>query len=162
MYSTRRSINIISVLSLTALLSLLCPPSMAVDDPIVTTKVNGSFNETLHNVRMAIIGRSINIAHVLPASSMLHRTGPNFGYQQDVYAHAQTLEFCSARISHMLARANPDNIVLCPFTISVYQLTTEPNEVRISYRIPTGRPGSEKAVAEVVKLIESILEDAMW
>jgi hypothetical protein len=62
----------------------------------------------------------------------------------------------------MLARANPDNIVLCPFTISVYQLTTEPNEVRISYRIPTGRPGSEEAVAEVVKLIESILEDSMW
>jgi hypothetical protein len=153
MSNTCRSITIVSFLSITALLSMSSPAVMAVDNPIVTTKVNDYFNEILHTVRMAIIGRSINIAHVLPASRMLHRTGPDLGYQQDVYADAETLKFCSARISHMLAKANPDNIVLCPFTISVYQLTTEPNEVRISYRVPTGRPGSEEAVAEIVKLI---------
>jgi uncharacterized protein (DUF302 family) len=162
MSKTCRNMTIITFLSIAALLSLPGKAAMALDDPIVTTKANGDFNEILHNVRMAILGRSINIAHVLPASRMLHRTGPDLGYQRDVYADAETLEFCSARISHMLAKANPDNIVLCPFTISVYQLTTEPDEVRISYRVPAGRPGSEKAVAEVVKLIEGIIKDAMW
>ncbi len=38
----------------------------------------------------------------------------------------------------------------------------EPGLVRLSYRIPTSRPGTEKIVEEVVELIESIIEDATW
>lgn len=162
MLITRNKRAIILFLSLIALSPIACPPGAAAEDPIVTRKVEGNFTEVLHNVRMAIIGKGINIAHVLPASAMLHRTGRDFGYEQDVYAEAKTIEFCSARISHLLARADPDNIVLCPFTISVYVLTAEPGQVRISYRIPTGRPGSEETAGEVVALIESILEDATW
>ena len=154
--------DLITFLSLFVLLLLPGWPCVAAEDPIVTIKVEGKFAEVLHNVRMAIIGKGINIAHILPASTMLNRTGPEFGYRTPIYADAQTIEFCSARISHLLARANPDNIVLCPFTISVYVLTAEPNQVRISYRIPTGKPGSEDAVGQVVSLIKSILEDAMW
>jgi uncharacterized protein (DUF302 family) len=160
---SRSSIKaVVACLSLIAMLSLPVRPVAAAEDPIVTIKVEGKFSEVLHNVRMAIIGKGINIAHTLPASAMLNRTGPDFGYRSEVYADAKTIEFCSARISHALARANPDNIVLCPFTISVYVLTAEPDQVRISYRIPTGKPGSEEAVGEVVALIESIIDDAMW
>ncbi len=131
-------------------------------DPIVTRKVEGEFKEVSASVRAAIVGKGINIAHELPASEMLHRTGPDFGYQNRVYGEAQTYEFCSARISHKLARAHPDNIVLCPFTISVYSVSDEPGVVRLSYRIPSGRPGSEAVIKEVVALIESIIEDASW
>ena len=134
----------------------------ASEDPIVTRKIEGSFQEVSSNVRMAIIGKGINIAHVLPASQMLHRTGPDFGYESAVYGDAETYEFCSARISHKLSRANPDNIVLCPFTISVYTIKDEPGMVRLTYRIPTGRPGTEEIVKEIVALIESIIEDATW
>lgn len=134
----------------------------AAEDPIVTRKIEGKFQEVSSNVRMAIIGKGINIAHVLPASQMLHRTGPDFGYEKAVYGDAETYEFCSARISHKLSRANPDNIVLCPFTISVYTIKDEPGMVRLTYRIPTGRPGTEEIVKEIVALIESIIEDATW
>ena len=146
------------------LISILLIPCLAeaAEDPIVTTIVEGEFRDVVRNVRAAIIGKGINIAHTLPASDMLRRTGPAFGYPTDVYADAEIFEFCSARISHKLARRHPDNIVLCPFTISVYTLASEPGKVRLSYRIPTGRPGTEPEIEEIVALIESILEDASW
>lgn len=143
-------------------LSLPTTAATAADDPVVTTKVKGDFHDVANNIRMAITGKGINIAHELPASEMLNRTGPAYGYQTNTYDRARTFEFCSARISHKLARQNPDNIVLCPFTISVYTLTSEPGFVRLSYRKPTGRPGSEAIVEEVIELISSIIEDATW
>ena len=144
------------------LLIIFANPLCASEDPIVTHNIEGSFQEISSNVRAVIIGKGINIAHVLPASQMLHRTESAFGYESGVYVDAEIYEFCSARISHMLSRAHPDNIVLCPFTISVYTVKDEPGMVRLTYRIPTGRPGPEKIVEEVVELIESIIEDATW
>ncbi len=144
------------------LLSVYCQSSLANEGPIVTTKVEGSFIEVSNSVRSAILGKGINIAHILPASDMLHRTGPAFGYTEPVYLEALTYEFCSASISHKLARANSENIVLCPFTISVYVLREDPINVRISYRIPQSRPGSETAINEVIALLKSIVEDATW
>jgi uncharacterized protein (DUF302 family) len=134
----------------------------ATEDNIVTTRVEGDFVDVSANVRAAIIGKGINIANTLPASEMLHRTGPAFGYKNDVYPDAITYEFCSASISHKLARTHPDNIVLCPFTISVYVVSDEPDFVRMSYRIPTGKPGTEAIIKEIVDLIQSIIDDATW
>ena len=94
----------------------------AAEDPIVTTKIKGDFHEVASNIRMAITGKGINIAHTLPASDMLTRTGRDYGYKDDTYSDARIYEFCSAAISHKLSRHHPDNIVLCPFTISVYSL----------------------------------------
>ena len=136
--------------------------STAAEDPIVTTKVAGDFHDVSHNIRMAITGKGINIAHTLPASDMLTRTGRDYGYKDDTYSDARIYEFCSAAISHKLSRHHPDNIVLCPFTISVYSLVREPGQVYLSYRKPTGRPGSEEIVNEVIELITSIIEDATW
>lgn len=150
------------LVALFVLFSLFTATATAADDPVVTTKVKGEFHDVSSNIRMAITGKGINIAHELPASEMLNRTGPAYGYQTNTYDRARTFEFCSARISHKLARQNPDNIVLCPFTISVYTLTSEPGFVRLSYRKPTGRPGSEAIVEEVIELISSIIEDATW
>lgn len=142
--------------------TLIAPLAAAAEDPVVTTKVEGDFHDVANSVRMAIIGKGINIAHELPASEMLNRTGPAYGYTSNTYTRARTFEFCSAEISHKLARQHPDNIVLCPFTISVYTLSSDPKFVRLSYRKPSGRPGSEAIVEEVIGLISSIIEDATW
>lgn len=135
----------------------------AADDNIVTVKVEGNFMDVTANVRAAIIGKGINISNVLHASRMLNRTGPAFGYKNNVYLDAETYEFCSASISHKLARVHPDNIVLCPFTISVYVVSNEPGFVRLSYRIPSGgKPGTDEIAKEIVELLQSIVEDATW
>jgi len=132
------------------------------DDAIVTVKVEGGFADVSANVRSAIIGKGINISNILHASDMLNRTGRDFGYQDNVYVDAETYEFCSAGLSHKLARINPDNIVMCPFTISVYVVSNEPGFVRLSYRVPTGKPGTEAIVEEIAALIQSIIEEATW
>ena len=152
---------VLAAIAVAATLAVSAPVG-ASDDPIVTTVIEGNFADVTESIRAAIVGKGINIAHELPASEMLHRTGEAFGYQDKVYADARTFEFCSAGISHKLARVNPDNIVLCPFTISVYVLVAEPGMVRVSYRTPTGRPGSQEVVSEVIELVQSIVEDASW
>jgi len=143
-------------------LGVYTTPVLADTQSIVTTKVKGVFHDISENIRMAIIGKGINISHVLPASQMLNRTGTVFGYKSNVYINAETYEFCSARISQKLSRLDPDNIVLCPFTISVYVIKEEPDIVRISYRIPTGRVGTEDLIKEIVALISGIIDDATW
>ncbi|MEN8108348.1 MAG: DUF302 domain-containing protein [Pseudomonadota bacterium] len=134
----------------------------AADGPVKTVKIEGDFRDTLRSVKFAIHGKGINIAHTLPASNMLNRTARDFGIEKNVFLQAETVEFCSARISHQLAQANYENILLCPFTISVYVLTTDPGHVYLSYRRPFTLPddASQAAVEEVVQLIESVISEA--
>ena len=149
---------IVSTLLSTFLLAL--STSLYAGPMVVTHQSEESFEDVSSNIRDSIEGKGINVAHVLPAGEMLHRTGPTFDYKNDVYKQAQTFEFCSAAISHKLARQDPENIVLCPFTVSVYTLTSNPDVVNLSYRVPVGKPGSEAVVQEVVDLIESVIEES--
>lgn len=153
-------LSFIRILSLITL--LITNTAIAAGDSVVTRKIEGDYHDMTSTVRAAILGKGINIAHVLPASQMLRRTASPFGYTADVYENAETYEFCSAELSQKLSRADPDNIVMCPFTISVYVLTEEPGFVRLSYRVPGGKPGTEEIVKEIVELLESILDDATW
>jgi uncharacterized protein (DUF302 family) len=138
------------------------PGGSADEHPVKTVRVSGDFKDIRDSVRQAIEGKGINIAHTLPAGDMLNRTGKDFGIAVNTFIQAETVEFCSARISHRLVQANPENILLCPFTISIYVLTTDPENVRLSYRRPFTLPddNSQAAVQEVVQLIEGVISEA--
>ena len=94
---------------LACLLLLLPLTAQASELPVKTVKAEGEFADVLDSVKGAIEGKGINIAHTLPASDMLNRTGEAFGITENVFISAETVEFCSARISHQLARANHEN-----------------------------------------------------
>ncbi|MCB1736889.1 MAG: hypothetical protein KDI42_02085 [Gammaproteobacteria bacterium] len=145
------------------LLATLMPGVSAVADegPVYSYATDLGFDEVKDNLKLAITGRGINIANELHASEMLNRTGPDLGYEHPVFAHAETIEFCSAMISLHLVEKTPDNIVMCPFAISIYQLTTEPAQVHVVYRVPVGFDGSEEPYAEVAELITSIVKEAL-
>ena len=148
---------------LMAWITVLLPLSGSADEgPVKTVGVTGNFEDILESVRQAIEGKGINIAHTLPASDMLNRTGKDFGIEKNVFLKAETVEFCSARISHRLAQANHENILLCPFTISVYVLTDDPGHVYLSWRrpFPVSDTESRAAVKEMVELIEAIIREA--
>jgi uncharacterized protein (DUF302 family) len=150
-------------LALTSLfvLAAILVPAAANDPAVVTAKVEAEFEDVLDNVKSAIAGRGINIAHILPASEMLNRTAGAFGVEDNVFIEAQTVEFCSAKISHHLVQANPENILVCPFTISVYVLAKDPTHVRVSYRRPyLAGPDAANAVQETVGLVEGIVDEA--
>ncbi len=128
--------------------------------PFITKSIEGKFDEVYLGLKDVITGRGINIAHTLGAAAMLNRTGPAFGIKKNVFLNAETVEFCSAKISHELAAQNPQNIVLCPFTISVYVLTSDPKHVHLTYRIPVGGKGSEQVTNKIADLIKSIITEA--
>ena len=136
--------------------------SRAGDALVTTVTVEARFTDVLDSVKSAIVGRGINVAHILPASEMLNRTAGAFGVKENIFIEAQTVEFCSAKISHHLVRANPENIVLCPFTISIYVLAKDPDHVRVSYRRPfVIDPESAPAAQEIVELVSGIVEEAV-
>ena len=66
--------------------------ALAAEDPIVTKKVEGEFREVTRNVRAAILGKGINIAHVLPASRI------DFPVQSSLRRVVST-SFCTDRLS---------------------------------------------------------------
>lgn len=143
--------------------TLLSPVAVFSDEPLIKTViVSGDFKEVRDVVRQAIEGRGINIAHILSASDMLNRTGEDYGIKENVFIQAETVEFCDARISHHLVQANPENILLCPFILSIYVLTTDPDHVHLSYRLPftLSDANSIAITQEVVQLMEEVISEA--
>ena len=156
---------VIALLALTAGLLLALPASAngEAEKSLVYTKIveDGNYSDTLDAVKEIIKSKGINIAHTLPPGEMLGRTGPAFGITKPILKDGEIVEFCSAKISHQLIMANPENIVLCPFVISVYVLSEDPANVRMTYRMPhVIDEASQAAVDTMNELVIGIIEEA--
>ena len=150
--------NIAGRIITTGLLGLFCLAAHATHFNAVQS--SESYEDVLENIKDAIIGRGLNISNVLSASEMLNRTGHDLGYNKNVFKHAETVEFCSASLSHQLVSINPNNMVLCPFTISVYQLSEDSGTVHVTYRTPEAGKESAEVIDKVDQLIKSIVQEA--
>lgn len=118
------------------------------------------FEDVVENVRMAIIERGLLVSGTLHVSDMLNRTAPDLGYSE-VFTQAESVEFCSALISHMMAQAAPENIVNCPFTIAVYVRADTPGQVNLAYRLPS-LAGDAKAVTGAIReMLQGIVQDSL-
>jgi uncharacterized protein (DUF302 family) len=82
---------------------------------------------------------------------MLQRTGADIGASRQVFAQAEIIEFCSASLSRKMMEADPHNIVLCPFAISIYTLPGETDATWVAYRKPQG--GAAKLVEPLLREI---------
>jgi uncharacterized protein (DUF302 family) len=118
------------------------------------------FEDVVENIKMAIVERGLLVSGTLHVSDMLNRTAPDLGYSE-VFAKAESVEFCSAVISHEMARAAPENIAICPFTIAVYVRHTDPQQVYVAYRSPQLNGNGEQATAQIITLLEGIIEDSI-
>ncbi|MEW8506340.1 MAG: DUF302 domain-containing protein [Candidatus Thiodiazotropha sp.] len=119
-----------------------------------------SFEDVVENIKMAIIDQGLLVSGTLHVSDMLNRTAPDLGYKE-IFAKAESVEFCSAVISHKMAQAAPENIAICPFTIAVYQTHADPGHVYLSYRAPVLAGGGDEVTEEIVTLLEEIIEDSI-
>jgi len=158
-HPTNQRYTTFTTLLLTLLPGLTTRTELVAKDRNVTRIVEAAYADVGIDVRTAIEGKGIYIAHALPASDMLHRTAETIGYSDDVYLNAETYEFFSARISNKLSQIMSDNIVLCPFTISVYVVEDNPAHMYLSYRVPIGNPGNDDTTEVVEQPIKSILND---
>jgi len=66
-------------------------------------------------------------------------------------------------VSRNMMEADPDNIVFCPYVISIYVVPEKPAEVRLAYRKPqiVGSPESQKALKAVDELLSGIVKDSL-
>ena len=143
---------------------IACMPlsAMAADAYTVLFKTQGTFQDVRDSLQFAIEGKGLKINHTNKIAEMLARTGPEIGATRQVYDDGEQFEFCSATISRKMMEADPNAMVMCPYIVSVY---TVPNDksVYIAYRKPgpTRNPALKKALADVEKLLNDIIKQAM-
>jgi uncharacterized protein (DUF302 family) len=135
----------------------------AADDHMVVLTKIGSFDDVRDAVDMAITDRGMVVNNVAHVGEMLERTGKDLGESRQIFLKAEVLEFCSAVVSRKMMESDPDNIVFCPYAISVYVVPENPGEVRVAYRKPrlVGSPDSQKALKAVDELLSGIVKEAM-
>lgn len=130
---------------------------VAAADDVVRHSTTGSYDEVRDAVVMAIEAKGLVVDRTAHVGAMLERTAKDVGAGRRLYGQAEVLEFCSARVSRGMMEADPHQIVFCPYTIAVYTLPGEPAVVYVAYR----NPPPAKAMAEVRKLLEEIVRDAL-
>jgi len=136
-----------------AALILACPlaslPAASLAGPgepqILSKTVQGRFADVLEGVTAAIQGHGLNITQVIPADEILSAAQGDSDPGPPVFHRARTVEFCSPHLSLRLVREDPQFLVLCPFAISLFELSASPGRVTVSYRNPDAtektRPG---------------------
>lgn len=137
------------------LVALFCiSPLLQAEEWASRQKVSHSFEDVRDAVVMAIENRGLVINYTSHIADMLARTGADIGASKKVFEQAEIIEFCSAKLSRQMMEADPHNIVLCPFAISIYRLPGE-SGTWMAYRKPQG-----KAAAPVSALLRDITEEA--
>ncbi|MGC2166272.1 MAG: DUF302 domain-containing protein [Gallionella sp.] len=137
--------------------------AMAAGDYMAVSVKTGSFDDVKEWVEMAITDRGMVVNNVSHVGDMLERTGKTLGANKRIFLQAEVLEFCSSVVSRSMMEPDPDNIVFCPYTISIYVVPEKPEEVRVAYRKPqiVGSSTSQKALLEVDALLSGIVRDAL-
>jgi len=147
----------------TLLFAGLVQGALAAGDYMAVSTKAGSFDDVRDAVDMAITDRGMVVNNVSHVGEMLERTGKDLGDTRQIFLKAEALEFCSAVVSRKMMESDPDNIVFCPYVISIYVVPEKPNEVRVAYRKPqiVGSPASQKALKAVDELLSGIVKDAL-
>ena len=149
------------------LLALSLPALAATDIPTTASPItvqyidDESFEDIKENVEMAITDRGLTVSGTLHVQEMLTRTGDDLGFGPGPYLKAESLEFCSALISHKMIKTDPSNMGICPFTIAIYILRTEPNRVYVAYRVPSLAGDADNVLKEVIALLDGVVKESI-
>jgi uncharacterized protein (DUF302 family) len=147
-----------------AVCAMLCLPltALAAESYTVLFKAQGSYQDVRDNLQMAIEGKGLKITSTNHIADMLDRTGKDIGETRKVYENAEQFEFCSATISRHMMEADPHAIVMCPYSVVVYQVPDN-KAVYLAYRKPaaTRNAALKKPLAEMETLLSDIIKDAM-
>jgi uncharacterized protein (DUF302 family) len=134
---------------------------IAKDSPVIVYKAQGEFSDIKEDLELAIADRGLQVSGTLHISDMLERTGEDLGYPRSVYRKAESIEFCSASVSHLMVSTHPANAVICPFTIAIYILFDEPDTVYVAFRKPYLAGEASKVLQVIYELMDGIVQDAI-
>ena len=128
--------------------------------------IEGAFDDVYDELKNAIIEEGLTIDYVGNVDQMLERTSQvnmsgSSEHTEPVYLFAKYMLFCSSALTHKAARANPQNLSMCPFIVFIYEARAAPGQIVIGYRPPTLSEGvdSQAVSQEVVLFLEGIINE---
>ncbi len=139
---------------------LLACTAVANESPVAVFKAEDDYQTVKENIEMAITDRGMLLSSVLHISDMLNRTAKDLGFDK-IFLKAESIEFCSAALSHRMVKADPTNLVICPFTISVYVKADEPDQVYVAFQRQTLAGESREESKAVNDMLRGIVADAL-
>ena len=143
-------------------LSLFAHPAVAQD--IRSYTKTAPFEDVKFELTNAIINRGLVIDYIGQIGKMVERTGADVGSTKPLYAQAEFLTFCSAKLSRAMMEAELSNVGFCPYVVFIYEAAGKPGETVVGYRRPwvaSSSEASKKALADIDALLDGIAKDAV-
>lgn len=131
---------------------------------ITTRSTARAFADVRDRIVFAIENRGLVVSYTAHVGAMLERTGGDIGASRPIYANAEVIEFCSAKLSRATMEADPHHIAYCPYSIAVYVLARERGRVYVSHRRLGQRSGpkpSRAALLAVERLMTDIISESL-
>lgn len=144
-----------------AAFACLADAQMRPAGPVQVYMADDDYGDVKENLAIAITDRGLLISGTLHVSDMLNRTAVDLGYNKQVYLKAESVEFCSAKVSHEMVLVDPGNLTICPFTIALYVLKEKPTQVYVAFRTPVLAGNAGKMEASIFALLEGIVKEAI-
>ncbi|MCB1752933.1 MAG: DUF302 domain-containing protein [Gammaproteobacteria bacterium] len=136
-------------------------PVTPTDSPIVVYETTEPFDDIKSDIELAITGRGMLVTNTLHISEMLNRTAADTGLETRLYENAEALEFCSIMMSYRMSKAHPANMATCPLTLSIYRKAGDENHTYIAYRRPAMLGDAGSVAADLTKMIDDIVQEAL-
>lgn len=155
-----RSILLALILALAAF-SCLADTQPTSPAPVQVYMTDDDYEDVKENLAIAITDRGMLISGTLHISDMLKRTAMDLGYKKQVYLKAESLEFCSAKVSHEMVLLDSSNLTICPFTVALYVLKEQPERVYVAFRRPSLAGHAGTMEASIFAMLEGIVKDAL-
>ncbi len=122
---------------------------------------DSAFEDVLDGLKLAIQERGMYINNIMHMDEMLERTGKDLGMDEQIYAHAQSIEFCSAVLSRKMTSEDPTRIVNCPFIVAVYTLPDDSDTTFLVHRtVPDSETETSPVMREIADMLKAVAESA--
>jgi uncharacterized protein (DUF302 family) len=141
-----------------ATLTAICTLAIAAGPaPVVTYSKKAKFEDVRDDLKNAIESKGLVIDYQSHINTMIERTGKDVGSSRKLYVDAQAFVFCSAAFSRKAMEADPANVAMCPYAITVYTTIQQPDRTHVAYR-PTWRPDGSAASKAALKEVDGLLD----
>ncbi len=131
------------------------------NSPIIVYQTEEAYDDIKTNLELAITGRGMSITSTLHISDMLERTAADTGLKKKLYDQAESLEFCSIKMSFQMSLAHPANMATCPLTISLYTTPEDPNHTYIAFRRPKLLNDNESVGTTLLEMLDGIVQESL-
>lgn len=117
-------------------------------DDVTKMHLTGSDFRSAHDALIETIeADGLVVSAVIPFNGMLARTAKDLAHEASPFADAEIIQFCSSVLAWQMVTEEASQLSLCPLSIAIYALASDPKTVMLAYRSP-GRISEGRAKAD--------------